>query len=61
MHALPVIVNATTGLAEIVDHEVNGLHVVLKGKKESATICQKIGIGSGPTVRIAPTENGYGK
>lgn len=62
MHALPVIVNATTGLAEIVDHEVNGLHVVLKrGKKNLLQSAKKIGIGSGSTVRIAPTENGYGK
>lgn len=43
MHALPVIVNATTGLAEIVDHEVNGLHVVLKrGKKNLLQSAKKL-------------------
>ncbi|MBC5617569.1 TIGR04157 family glycosyltransferase [Alistipes hominis] len=35
MHRLPVIVNATTGLAEIVDHETNGLHVFLKRGKHN--------------------------
>ena len=35
MHRLPVMVNATTGLAEIIDHEVNGLHVVLKRGKQN--------------------------
>lgn len=35
MHRLPVIVNATTGLAEIIDHEKNGLHVMLKRGKQN--------------------------
>lgn len=45
MHALPVIVNATTGLAEIVDHEVNGLHVGLKrGKKNLLQSAKKLAL-----------------
>lgn len=42
MHRLPVIVNATTGLAEIVDHEVNGLHVTLKRGKHNLGYSAKV-------------------
>lgn len=42
MHRLPVVVNATTGLAEIIDHEVNGLHVTLKRGKHNIAYSAKV-------------------